>query len=442
MKLVWYGDDFTGATDTLAVAALAGLRCMLFLDVPTPARLGQAGPLDALGIAGSARTLTPPRMREELARVGRFFQTLGAQVLHYKCCSTFDSSASVGSIGTAVEALRPFVATGVPYVVGGQPNIGRYCCFSNLYAAAGAGAEVFRLDRHPTMSAHPVTPMHEADLRRVLSDQGLSSVAGIHYPGYSLLDGQLDAQVDHLVERLGGDPSGALLFDVAEASHLEAVGRQIWRRASNEALLAVGSSAVVQALSACWNADAGAGGAAGAGKRLLRDRARPVFVLAGSMSPVTARQVEGASSFQRQALDARRLVADGSSYMQEQVDIASSALVAGRDVLAYVSQTDRGPDDAVSASDLAHRTADLLNHVLCAVSPRISLQRVGVAGGDTSSLAVQSLDIWALSFVRVLSPGVSLCRAHSDDPALDGLELMLKGGQMGAVDIFERLLAD
>ena len=68
------------------------------------------------------------------------------------------------------------------------------------------------------------------------------------------------------------------------------------------------------------------------------------------------------------------------------------------------------------------------------------LRRVGIAGGDTSSLAVKSLTAWGLSFHASIAPGVALCRLHSDVPSLDGMEIMLKGGQMGPQDLFERLV--
>ncbi|WP_239644965.1 four-carbon acid sugar kinase family protein, partial [Comamonas sp. B-9] len=100
--VVWYGDDFTGATDTLATVAQAGLRSLLFLDVPTEAQRAQAGPLQAIGIAGAARSLPPAVMAEVLAPVAQFMAASGAPLLHYKCCSTFDSAPHVGSIGAAV----------------------------------------------------------------------------------------------------------------------------------------------------------------------------------------------------------------------------------------------------------------------------------------------------------------------------------------------------
>src|SRR4051812_25394063 len=97
LRIAFYGDDFTGSTDTIATLADAGARAVLFLGVPTDEQLAAAGPLDALGIAGAARSMSPSAMREELEPVARFFRSLQAPVSHYKTCSTFDSSPDIGS---------------------------------------------------------------------------------------------------------------------------------------------------------------------------------------------------------------------------------------------------------------------------------------------------------------------------------------------------------
>ena len=149
LRIAYYGDDFTGATDTLATAARAGLRSLLFLGLPTDAQLERAGPLDCLGIAGAARAMSPDEMRAELEPVGRLFARLGAPVTHYKTCSTFDSAPAVGSIGAAIRILQPHAGNAFVPIVGGQPNLRRYCVFGNLFA--GAGPAVHRIDRHPTM---------------------------------------------------------------------------------------------------------------------------------------------------------------------------------------------------------------------------------------------------------------------------------------------------
>jgi uncharacterized protein YgbK (DUF1537 family) len=163
----------------------------------------------------------------------------------------------------------------------------------------------------------------------------------------------------------------------------------------------------------------------------------PIFVLAGSMSPVTARQVSEADSYHRIPLCGVRLLGE-PQYVETQLARIARMLHAHRHVLAYVENGDRL---AVNPAQLALATAELIRRVVVTQADNGSpLRRLGVAGGDTSSLAAKALDIWALSYADVLGPGVTLCRAHSDDGRLDGLQLMLKGGQMGGDDIFERLL--
>ena len=76
-------DDLTGATDTLATIARRGRRAFLFLSVPSATQLATVGPLDAIGLAGNARTASPDEMRQVLPPVGRFLAGLGVRVLHY-----------------------------------------------------------------------------------------------------------------------------------------------------------------------------------------------------------------------------------------------------------------------------------------------------------------------------------------------------------------------
>ena len=433
-RLGWYGDDFTGATDTLAALAKAGQRALLFLDVPDVARLGEAqrdagGPLDAVGIAGAARSMAPEAMRAELEPVGRFFAALGVAVMHYKCCSTFDSAPDVGSIGEAVRTLAPHFPNRFRPVVGGQPNIGRYCLFSTLFAAAGTGGTVHRVDRHPTMSVHPVTPMAEADLRRHLAAQGLEGMAALHLPDYGLGGDALA----RLMDRLMAERPPAMLLDVSRSEDLAIVGRLIWERAVEAPLLAVGPSSVAQALVAHWNA-----GSAGrvAEEVPLGATDSPVFLMAGSLSPVTRRQVEAAGSYTRIQADAAALCGD-PGYAERLLGEVAASLTAGRHTLVWTAPAEAGTADTAQAGRVAAATADFV----AAVLRRVALRRVGIAGGDTSSLAVRALGCWGLSYRCTLAPGVTVSRTHADDPAVNGLELMLKGGQMGGEDLFERLLS-
>jgi uncharacterized protein YgbK (DUF1537 family) len=274
--------------------------------------------------------------------------------------------------------------------------------------------------------------MHEADLRRHLGSLGLHEVAGLHAPAYGSA-ATLDQHLDTLIAAAPADVAPVLL-DLTEPAQLATIGGLIWSRAQQARLLAVGPSSVVQALAAHWKQsgepqDESARHASGSPPQT------PVFVLAGSLSPVTARQVGAASSYTVLPLDAARLAAGGAAYRDFCVDEALHHLRAGRPVLAGTA-LDGSPDMPADTHAVALACADLLKHLL----ERMPLSRVGIAGGDTSSHAVQALDLWGLSCVREIGPGVALTRAHSDNPALDGMELMLKGGQMGQPDLFERLL--
>jgi len=432
-RVGWYGDDFTGATDTLAVLTQGGLRALLFLGVPRAERLARAarvlgGPLDAIGIAGAARAMAPAALRAELAPVAEFFARQRVPLLHYKVCSTFDSAPDTGSIGEAVRALRGAMPNPLVAIVAGQPSLGRYCAFSNLFAAAGRDGVVERIDRHPTMRAHPVTPMAEADLRRHLALQGLEPVAALHYPLYRRSEQEQERALD---DALAARPR-AVLMDVADEAHLAPVGRLLWNAAQRQPLLAVGSSAVAQALIAHWRR------AEVAPSPLPRANG-PVFVWAGSLSPVTARQVRAARSYEILR------VAPGGLFDEAAAQAAAAriraALAAGHNVLACTAPEGETRADTSRAGELAARGARFVRELLRehARTGR-PLRRVGIVGGDTSSLAVQAMDLWGLSFRGTLGAGVAVSRTHGDDPVFDGMDLMLKGGQMGAEDVFEQLL--
>jgi len=444
LRYGWYGDDFTGATDTLAVVAQAGLRTMLFLGVPSQEDLLAAGPLDAVGVAGAARAMTPDDMRIELEKVGRFFELLEIPVFHYKVCSTFDSSEKFGNIACAIQTLRSYVANRWVPIVGGQPSLGRYCAFSNLFAAAMTGGEVHRLDRHPTMSKHPVTPMGESDLRQHLEKLGLQKCSAIHYPAYDDLE-QLETSLQNLLSFASDISTVPLLLDLTHSNQLGTLGRLIWQQAQEQHLLAVGSSAVAQALVAFW-AETNSVDVTQAMPLTVREPSQmghlggPVFALAGSLSPLTARQVSAANAYERIAIDALRLKAD-LAYEEELLGIITKHLLADRHVLAYtrVSASSNGyqePTNHVTKTS-AHLVSEVVNLLNKYGKP---LSRIGIAGGDTSSYVTQSLGLWGLSYLGILCPGVTVSRAHSRDLSLSGMQLILKGGQMGGDDFFQQLI--
>ncbi|MBT9490373.1 MAG: four-carbon acid sugar kinase family protein [Rubrivivax sp.] len=423
LRLAWYGDDFTGAADTLATLASAGLRSTLFLGAPTPDQLARCGPLDAIGIAGTARALTSQAMRAELAPVAAFFAALAPPVTHYKCCSTFDSAPEVGNLAVGVAALRTPAHDPALPVLGGQPSLGRCCAFGTLFASAEAGGALHRIDRHPTMSRHPVTPMHEADLRRHLATLGL--------PGAALLDIRaLDQADDTALDAAWGH--GPLLMDSTHPAHLARIGRLLWQRALQRPVLALGASSVAQALIAHWQALGEVPAVALPGTVPAAEG--PVFLLVGSQSPVTAAQVDtAAAAFDTVVLDMPALV-DSDSALAAAAAQCADRLQAGRSVLARTGAPVAGGPGALAVAQAGGR---LLAQVLQR-APQV--RRAGVAGGDSASFALRALGPWALRWAGTLAPGVPLLEAISEQPAQQGLTLMLKGGQMGPRDIFLRLL--
>lgn len=433
-QVCWYGDDFTGATDTLAHVALAGWRSLLFLGVPTAAQRLRAGPLDALGIAGAARAMAPADMVAALRPAGQYLAATGARVVHYKCCSTFDSAPHVGSIGVAVGELRRHLSNPFIPIVGGQPGIDRYCSFANLYARSGAAPDVYRIDRHPVMRAHPVTPMQEADLRLHLGAQGLPDIASLPHTAYPRpRPGDDQGEIDRWINSKLNTLAGPVLLDVIDDDQLPLIGRLIWRAAARQPLLAVGPSSVQQALTVAAGRDAAPTPPA------LAPAAGPVLVVAGSLSPVTARQLASSQLYERQPLQVARLL-DDTAYAAARVQAAAAALAQGRHVLVHTDAPQAALSPELTAAT-ARATGQLVHDIVRAsAAAGRRLTRLGIAGGDTSSHAALALKLWGLSFHSVLAPGVTVSLAHADDPLADGLQLMLKGGQMGGDTLLDDLI--
>ena len=135
LLLTFYGDDFTGSADAMESLSLNGVRSVLFLSPPTPELLREKFPdIEAVGVAGASRAMTPAQMEAELPAIFSQLQKLNARLFHYKVCSTFDSSPNIGSIGKAYEiGQRVFASSFVPLLVG-APALKRYCVFGNLFA--------------------------------------------------------------------------------------------------------------------------------------------------------------------------------------------------------------------------------------------------------------------------------------------------------------------
>lgn len=430
LVLAWYGDDFTGSAAVMEVLSFAGLPAVLFLEMPSPERIARFDGLRAIGLAGDARARGPAWMEAELPGIFSGLRGLAAPILHYKICSTLDSAPHTGSIGRVADiALGP---EGWAPLVVAAPQVGRWQAFGTLFARAGT--QVHRLDRHPTMAVHPVTPMDEADVRRHLARQSARAIGLVDLRD---LHGRAGAAALSR-ERAAG--AGIVAFDVIDDATLAETGRAIWN-AARAPIFAIGSQGLEYALVAAWRADG------------LLEPARapspavpngPVAVVSGSCSPVTAEQIDvaEAAGFAVIALDAAK-AAEDSAWAAEcarAADLAVARIGAGQSVIAA---TARGVGTAIAgaAADGARGGFDArlgtgLGRLLDAVIHRTGIKRVAIAGGDTSSHAAKALGLFALSAIADLGPGAPLLRGHSDDAARDGLEIALKGGQMGAPDFF------
>ena len=444
LLLAFYGDDFTGSTDAMEALALSGLRTVLFLSPPAPELVSQrfAG-LRCIGVAGTSRAMSPAEMDAQLEPILRELWSLGAPLTHYKVCSTFDSAPEVGSIGHVADMGRAKLAPGQTLsVLAGAPPLRRYTVFGNHFAAAGE--EVFRLDRHPTMSRHPTTPMHEADLRVHLSRQTQADVALMSLPELAGEPAEVDAR--H-ARKLGSKP-GLLLYDVADDQSLRTVGRLIWQQAQRAQHFAIGSSGVEYALTAHWKAS----GVIPAARAAFPPVApvKQLLVISGSASPMTAAQIQWASEHKFDCIRAateelcRPQAAEAAA--RALFERALASLSAGNSVLIYSAA---GPDDpSIQATrerlaadpNAAGNSARVLGSALGRIAhdllARTGLRRVVVAGGDTSSYATQELGLYGLEMLAELTPGAPLCRGYSEDPRFDALEIALKGGQMGKADYF------
>jgi uncharacterized protein YgbK (DUF1537 family) len=422
MDLAYFGDDFTGSTDVLESLALAGLEAELLVDAGDcgPERSAPESSLKAVGLAGLSRTYAPAEMDARLPEAFGALASMSPRFLHYKVCSTFDSSPTVGSIGRAIEIGRGVLpARWTPLVVA-APHLGRWCAFGNLFARSGLDSPAYRLDRHPTMSRHPVTPMSEADLRLVLAHQTGLPVTLIDLPTLDRGDGATLAAVDQA-------PDGVVLFDATTAAHLATTGRTLdtMQRRMQAPLFVVGSSGIEAALVA-----AGVFGPSPGTK--LREaasglRSGPLLVISGSRSPVTARQIDVAlhAGFHDTPIP--------TSTADEPHDTSvTSATTAHREGRSVVLRPGAGDWSALAGEALGRLLGRIAGRILDAASFR----RVVVAGGDTSGAVARQLGISSLRFIAPLAPGAPWCRVTSMHPAIDGAAFAFKGGQVGRDDFF------
>jgi len=426
----FYGDDFTGSTDALEWLCRAGLKSVLFLEPPTIEQLKMYEGLQSFGVAGATRSLSPDAMEAALEPSLKQIRESGVQFIHYKVCSTFDSSPVIGSIGKAIDVGAKIFGNRFTPIIQSAPVLGRYLFFGNLFACMGIGSngEVFRLDRHPSMKHHPTTPADESDLRLHLGKQTKKQIGLV--PVLDVIKGE--DEIKKSIDRNISAGAAVIFFDALENHHLDMIAAVLSDEAAqSQPLFLVGSSGIEIAFAAHFQ------------ERLrLQEpawqklsRPQPLLVVCGSCSPVTTKQIHHAlqNGFKEIVIDVSKLVCEDACQEMEKVFQKSLTILNNKTSLIIHSN---GAERINTSENIAEKLGKALGEIAKRLIGQTSLKRLVVAGGDTSSYAARALGIEAVEMIAPLAPGAPLCKATAKDKAVNGIEICFKGGQVGSEDFF------
>jgi uncharacterized protein YgbK (DUF1537 family) len=414
-------DDFTGATDLANNLVRTGFRVTQINGVPTKALNVEA---DAVVIALKSRTIQAGQAIEQSLAALHWLQAHGAQQIYFKYCSTFDSTPA-GNIGPVTDALMKALQTDFTIATPAFPDNGRTVFKGHLFVGD-------QLLSDSGMKDHPLTPMRDANLVRVLQAQTNRKVG----------------LVDHKVIAAGTDSIAQKFSDL----RTEGVGMAIIDAVSNDDLIELG-----KALKGMPLVTAGSGVAIGLAQNFgltpsAQASALPSptgfkAIVSGSCSLASNRQV---AHFKQAGLPAFGI--DPTLLMPDQADVAS--LVAQIRAWAKPLLNDRDPilvyatADAATVSRLqqqcdAHLLGSRIEQLLGKVAQDLVEDGVGqliVAGGETSGACVQALAIDQMQIGPQIDPGVPWCfsQLSAAGPRADGLHLTLKSGNFGTDDFFTK----
>jgi uncharacterized protein YgbK (DUF1537 family) len=415
-------DDFTGATDVASMLVRAGMRTVQVIGVPQDDTQVDA---DAVVIALKTRTVpAADAVRESLAAL-RWLQAAGMRQCYFKYCSTFDSTAA-GNIGPVTEALMQALGADFTIACPAFPENGRTIFRGHLFVGDALLSD-------SGMRNHPLTPMTDANLVRVLQAQCRTRVGLLRHDlvaqGPAALRQRIATMRIH-----GADGVGIAIADAVDNHDL----RVLAAACADLPLLTAGSGLALGLPDVYaergWlvpDADAAALDAAtGAGA-----------VLAGSCSLATNAQVQHwqQAGHPALAIDPRAL-ARGEPVAADALRWAQSQ-PRDRAVLIYATAP---ADDlrAVQAELGAMQAGALVEHCLAQIAVGLVAQgvrRLVVAGGETSGAVVQALGGQQLRIGPAICPGVPWTQAAGRS-ADDALHLALKSGNFGGPDFFAEAL--
>jgi uncharacterized protein YgbK (DUF1537 family) len=409
-------DDFTGATDLAGLLARSGVEVSLRIGVPDSPPANTA-PLEIIAL--KCRTSPVDEAVGETQAALDWLRSAGAKRFFWKYCSTFDSTPR-GNIGPVAEALMRALGSDQTIYCPAFPENGRSIFMGNLFVGEQPLAE-------SPMKDHPLTPMRDSNLVRLLEPQVTSPVGLVNR--HTVANGPQTLR-DRLA-RLRQDGVAHVVVDAVANEDLTVIAN-----ACEGMTLLTGGSAVAMPLPEIWLKQ-------GLVKRrdLKHDNRfedGPAIVLSGSCSAMTSRQV---AAFLRQGdrpslkLDPLELAEHGAGPALEWLSRQDLAMTP----MLYATTT---PDAVRAAQEKlgTDRAGALVESALasCAVAAKeLGVRRFVVAGGETSGAVTKSLDVKRLDIGSEIAPGVPWCFARSGN---HDIAITLKSGNFGTEDFFATAL--
>jgi uncharacterized protein YgbK (DUF1537 family) len=413
LRLGCIADDFTGATDLANNLVRAGLRVLQANGVPDAPLSAE---VDAVVVALKSRTIPAPEaVRQSIAAL-HWLRGRGAQQIYFKYCSTFDSTPA-GNIGPVTEALMDALAVPFTIATPAFPDNQRTVFQGHLFVGA-------QLLSDSGMKDHPLTPMRDANLVRVLQAQCRRRVGLIDYRTVAAGAGAIRARI----AQLQSEGVAIAIADAITNDDLVRLGE-----AARELALVTAGSGLAIGLPRNFGAVPSAGAAA------LPPGRGASAVVSGSCSVMTRAQVQnfiqaGGPAFR---VDPLRLAAGD--------DVAAEALAWARPrlgqspVLVY-STAQPESVQGVQGQLGVQAAGEMVEHCLARVARGLVEDGVGrlvVAGGETSGACVQALGVAQMQIGPQIDSGVPWCHAPAAANGR-GLHLALKSGNFGGEDFFRR----
>jgi uncharacterized protein YgbK (DUF1537 family) len=416
MKLGCIADDFTGATDLANNLARAGMRVVQTIGVPQGS---QPSGVDAVVVALKSRTEPVADAVAQSLVALQWLRANAAEQIYFKYCSTFDSTPE-GNIGPVTEALMDALDCAFTIATPAFPDNGRTVYKGYLFVG-----DV--LLHESGMQNHPLTPMTDPNLVRVLQAQCRRSVGLVDYRTI----GQGEEAIRLRLQALQDDGAGIAIVDAVSNADLLALGEALKGQR-----LVTGGSGVAIGLPANWGFLANSGAT-----RLAPARGRRAAV-SGSCSLATNRQVAHfiRSGWPALAIDPLQIAAGGD--VVENALVWANRYLADGPVLIY-STADVGAVRAVQGQLGVAQAGALVEGTIARIARGLVEGGVGqllVAGGETSGACVQHLGITQMQIGPQIDPGVPWCHVQTG-ARLDGLHIALKSGNFGSEDFFIRAFA-